>query len=458
MKLHIKSILAGAALMASTSMLAQYTNSGYFTSGHLYRHELNPALHGDKGYVSMPALGNLNLGLHGNLNMQNFLYNVNGRTTTFMNPAVSTAEVLKNIKDKNKLTFDTKIQILSVGFKAFGGYNTIGINALANVGITLPGSIFHMAKEGLENKSYDLSGVNAQAKAYAELALGHSRQVTDALSIGAKVKVLLGGASIQAQLQKAQLNLNPNGYWDVEADAQIEASVKGLQFETEMADRDTNPRKHISGMKVEGAGLNGFGLGLDLGAEYKVTDDLAISAAITDLGFIHWNNKIVGKTYDNNHFTTDKYIFNIDEDEPNNFEDEMEKLTDDLASLADLEDKGDQGSCSQGLGTTFRIGVEYKMPFYDKLSLGLLNTTRLQSNYNWTDFRLSANIAPIKAISAGINLSVGTYGTSMGWILDFHPKGFGLFLAMDHTLGKVCKQFIPLKSNADLSLGINFPL
>lgn len=444
-------------MMASaTSLMAQETNSGYFTSGYLYRHELNPAFDGGQGYVSMPILGNLNLGLRGNLNMENFIYNVNGKTTTFMNPNVSADEVLKNIKDQNKLMLDLKLQILSVGFKAFGGYNTVGLNIRNHTGVTLPGSLFRMAKEGIENKSYDLSGLNVSENAYAEIALGHSHKINEDLTVGAKAKILLGAANLEAKLNKANLNLNAEGNWNVEAEAQIEASVKGLKYESELSDTE-NPRMHVTDLDVDGPGLNGFGLAFDLGAEYKIIDGLAVSAAFTDLGFINWSNRLLAKSYPGNHVTTSDYIFNVDDNSANNFEDELDKLGDDLAGLADLQDLGDQGSTSKGLGSTMRIGVEYKMPFYDKLSVGLLNTTRFQSNYNWTEFRLAANVAPIKAISLGLNYAVGTFGSSFGWIVDIHPKGFNLFLAMDHTIGSVSKQFIPLKSNAHLNFGINIP-
>ena len=456
MRLHIKTILAGAALMASSAMQAQYTSSGYFTDGYLYRHELNPAFGSSQGYISMPVLGNLNLGLRGDLHMQNFIYNVNGRTTTFMNPNVSADEVLANVKDQNKLSLDLKMQLLSFGFKGLGGYNTFGLNVRTNMGVNLPGNLFRMAKEGLENKTYDLSGLDVQAKAYAEVALGHSHKINDNLTIGAKAKVLIGGAGVTAKLNQADLALNPNGYWDVTADAEIQASVKGLKFETEMADRETNPRKHVSGMDIDGAGINGLGVAFDLGAEYKINRDLSVSAAILDLGFINWKQTMLAKTYDNNKFTTSKYTFNVDDEATNNFEDEMDRLVDDLAALADLEDKGDIGKRKDGLDATMNLGVEYKLPVYRKLSFGLMNTTRF-GDYSWTDFRLSANIAPVKVLSMGVNYSVGTYGSSFGWIFNLHPSGFNLFLAMDHTLGKVSKEFVPLHSNAHVNLGINFP-
>lgn len=434
--------------------MAQYTETGYFSKGYLYNHELNPALNGDQGYVSFPILGNMNFGLRGNLNMSSILYSVNGKTTTFMSPDVPTEDVLKNIKDNNKLTFDLKIQLLSFGFKAFGGYNTFGLNTRTNVGIAVPGSLFRLAKEGVGNDSYDLSGLNVNAKAFAEVALGHSHKITDQLTIGAKVKVLLGGGAIDAKLNQAVLNLNEDK-WDATVDAEVLASVKGMTFETEM--NEEKHRERVSGFDVDGAGLNGFGLGLDLGATYDITKDLTVSAAITDLGFINWSESRLAKTYPGNTVSTDDHIFSVDENDPNNFEDEMEKLGDDFAALADLQDKGDQGSHKTGLGSTMRVGVEYKMPFYDKLSVGLLNTTRFQKDYGWTDFRLSANIAPVKAISLGANFAVGTYGSSFGWIVDVHPKGFNLFVAMDHTIGKVSKQFVPLSSNAQLNFGLNFP-
>lgn len=63
----------------------------------------------------------------------------------------------------------------------------------------------------------------------------------------------------------------------------------------------------------------------------------------------------------------------------------------------------------------------------------------------------------MKCFSADANVAFGTYGTSFGWMLSVHPKGFNLFLGMDHTLGKVTKEFAPLSSNASVNLGINFP-
>lgn len=124
----------------------------------------------------------------------------------------------------------------------------------------------------------------------------------------------------------------------------------------------------------------------------------------------------------------------------------------------ELDDMGDTGGKTRMLGATMNLGVEYTLPVYRKLTFGLLNTTRIQGEYTWTDFRLSANVAPVKCFDASVNMSAGTYGVGFGWLLNFHTKGFNMFLGMDRTLGKVTKQFVPLSSNGSVNIGINFPL
>lgn len=52
-------------------------------------------------------------------------------------------------------------------------------------------------------------------------------------------------------------------------------------------------------------------------------------------------------------------------------------------------------------------------------------------------------------------MSVNSFTTSFGWVLNIHPKGFNFFVGMDHILGKQSKESIPLSSNASLTIGMN---
>ncbi|MDO5524581.1 MAG: DUF5723 family protein [Prevotella sp.] len=461
MKFNINNkIVVAALLMSASAAMAQNTNSGYFTDSYLYRHEMNPAFSNEQNYVAMPALGNVNVAMRGNLAVSDVLYNVNGRTTTFLNPNVSASEFLGNINDKNRIGSDIKLEILSAGFKGWGGYNTIGISVRSNVNTTIPGSLLRLAKQGAENKTYDIKDFNAHADAYAELALGHSRKINEQWSVGGKFKVLLGGANIDAKFNKAQLSLGENE-WTAVTNAEINTSIKGFKYieETKMRGPEGDQKSHtyVNDMDVDGAGINGFGLALDLGAEFKLNDNWKFSAAVLDLGFINWSNNMLASTDGDKHFSTDKYIFNVDDDASNSFDNEINSMGEGLSSLYELRDKGDQGGHSKMLGATINLGAEYVFPYYKKLTFGLLSTTRLQSNYGWTECRLSANVAPVKCLSAGVNFAAGTYGCAFGWVMNVHTTGFNLFAAMDRTFASTAKQGIPLSGNGSVNVGINFP-
>lgn len=451
----IISAAMAAMILLPTALRAQDLSSGYFVEDYTYRYQMNPAFGNSQNFISMPALGNLNVGLHGNLGISDVLYNVDGKTTTFMNPKLSSDEVLKNINDVNRIGTLDKIGILSAGFKAFGGYNTVSINAVADVSVKVPGEMFNLLKNGVANKTYDLGNLRASGVAYGEIAFGHSRQVMKGLRVGATLKFMLGGGYMDAHMRNANLVLGENE-WTVTTDADLRSSVKGLTYKTKVNDRTGH--RYVNGIDVDGTGLNGFGMALDLGAVYETpVKGLTVSLALLDLGFISWNNDMLATTNGEKTFTTDKYTFNADDDAPNSFSKEWDRLRDDFSAIYELDDMGDQGGRTSMPHATLNIGVQYALPMYNKLTFGLLNTTRLAGDFTTTDFRLSANIAPCRIFSGGVNLGVGTFGASFGWVANLHLTGFNFFLGMDRVPGKLCKQGVPLSSNAQVTMGINFP-
>ncbi len=453
MKLNISRIFIATALATTAiAVSAQDTRSGYFLDDYTYRYQMNPAFANSKNFVAIPAIGNMNVAMHGSLHMSDILYNVDGRTTTFLNPKISAAEVMGNLNDNNRLGADIKLTILAGGFKAFGGYNTITVSARTAFEAQLPKSLFSLLKEGVTNKTYDISDVSAYANAYAELALGHSRQINKQWRVGATLKVLLGGGYLDAKLNNAQLALGEND-WTIKSNGEISANIKGLRYKTDINDRTGH--EYVSGAEIDGAGLNGFGMAIDLGATYKPLRDWTFSAAVIDLGFINWSNNMLASTNGTKTFNTDRYTFNVDDDASNSFKNEWDNIKDDLSALYELDDMGDTGSKTRMLGATLNLGAEYTLPVYRKLTFGLLNTTRIQGKYTWTDFRLSANVAPAKCFDAGVNMSAGTFGIGFGWLLNLHVPGYNFFVGMDRTLGKVSKQFVPLNSNASVNLGMN---
>lgn len=453
MKINIKSIILGFCLAIAATAVAQHTNSGYFLDGYLFRYQMNPAIGNNQNYVSMPGLTNINVAERGTLGVTDIFYNINGRTATFMHPDVSAEEALSKIKGTNHVGVNTKIDVLSCGFKAFGGYNTVSIGARANAAVKLPDDLFRLLKEGVANDTYNIANVAAHADAYAEIALNHSRQITKNVRIGVTFKGLVGAGNVDLDFKKAQLELREDA-WDVVTDAEVRASVKNLQYISTISEETGNMR--IDDVEIEKFGVAGFGAAVDLGAVVNI-GDFEVSAALLDLGAISWSNNYLASTGGEHRFTTDKYTFNVDDEAANSFENEFERMGDDLAVLYEVKDMGDQGSRLRMLATTLNLGVKYTLPTYKKLCFGFLSSSRLQGDFSWTEVRLSANYAPCRFFSMGANVATGTIGTGLGWMINLHPGGFNLFAGMDYTCLELAKPGVPKNSTTTVNFGINIP-
>lgn len=458
-------MMTAAMTLCGTAVTAQTMNSAYFTGDYKYRHDLNPAYGNEQNYISWPALGNLNVSTHGNFGYGDVVMNnpmfgkgSDKKMTTFLNPYISSSDALSGFsKGNNRISGNVNITILSAGFKAFGGYNTIELGARTSFGMSLPYELFEFAKN-TGNKSYDIGDVTANATAFAQLAFGHSHQIGDKLRIGAKVKFLFGGARADLKMENLKADLTADDKWTVTGKATANVSMKGftyLESEEEYNDPQRGTYRKVDDVDIDGAGLGGFGMAFDLGGIYKINRDWTVSAAVVDLGFINWSNNMQATN------RSQSFIFNgfhdtaVKSDHTNSLDNQADKYGDQIADFANLSDEGDQGSRSTGFGATVNVGCEYTLPVYRKLTFGLLSSTRINGDHTWTEGRLSANVAPLKWLDGGINVAVNSYTASMGWVLNIHPKGQNFFIGMDHLLGKTSKEFIPLSSNASVCVGFN---
>ena len=452
MKKYILSgILASIAFSAAYAQTNAY--SAYFLDNFLYRHQMNPAMGNDNNFISFPGLGNLSLGMQGDMHLSKFLYNLDGKTVLFTNPGLPDSKV-KRFGEKNSLGVNMRENILAGGFKAWGGYNSISISAVANSQVSAPGSLLNMLRDGIKNDTYDIRNLMVYANSYAEIALNHSREIKQVpgLRVGASLKLLVGVANAYGKFNKAHLTLGTDS-WDIVSQGDIYISGKGIDWETDY--NEDAHREYVNGIKLDKFSVpNGFGASIDLGATYK-WNNFNFSLAILDLGGIHWSKTKKASTNGERHFQSNDYIFEINGDDET---DEWDRLKDDISAIYQLEPEKGNFSRSTMQGTTLNVGVEYELPYYNPLSFGLLNTTRMCGGYSWTEFRLSANITPVKYVSASANLVCGTFGVGFGWILNVTTgKGFNIFLGMDKVPGKLTKQYVPLNSNANFNLGINIP-
>ena len=475
MNKNIKYTLAAMVFACWGNAMAQNPYGAYFMDGYAFGHQMNPAKEYDRsGYFSTPLSGNTNIALRGNLNLKDVLYtNPNGKgLVTYLHPSISVDEAMSHFSSDNKLISDFRYDLFSVGFHALKGYNTIGLGLRINGGVNIPYGLLDLTKN-LQNKDYSISDLGVSAQSYAELSYGYSTNVTPYLRIGGKAKVLFGLAYTKAKMDDLTLNLKDENQWTATAHVRAEVGIKGFTWgepkvkEYSDAYKENNPGADtyesvdFDNADVDGFGLGGFGLGFDLGAELDLgklglVDGLKASAAILDVGFIKWKDVAVAQNK-GAEFKFDGFQdVKVDDGNGTKLDDQTDDIGDRLSDLFAIEEKGTE-STTTTLGATLNVGVEYTLPTYNKLSFGLLSTTRIQGEYSWNEERLSVNYHPAKWFEVGVSGGVGTLGTSVGWVFNCHPAGINLFLAGDHIIGKLSKQGIPLNSNADISLGITVP-
>lgn len=464
MKILNKYIAIAAMGFAATGASAQALNSGYFLDGYLFKHQLNPALKSDKSYFSIPVLGNINIGTKGNVGLGSFLYpTANNGLTTFLNSSISADEFLGGLKDLNRMSMDINMSIFSMGLNKWGGFNTLDIGLRSSSSIFVPKDMFEFMKIGQsgERTEYNMGDMGFSTSNYVEIALGHSRQLFDKLRVGAKFKVLLGAGYANLSLKNTKVTLSED-VWEINANGEMNAAIAGLTIPTkeESGKEINNPDEatlvDFDNMEYNSPGLSGFGMAIDLGATYEVMDNLTVSAAIKDLGFMSWSNNTYASTNNESWTFEGFHDVSIEEGSDNSLDNQIDRLTDDLENYTNLHRRSTGGRLSRAMAATLNIGAEYALPMYDKLSFGFLSSTRINGKYSWSEGRFSANVSPLSWFEAGVNYGISSFGSTMGAIVNFHPKGFSFFLGMDYLIGKVNPQFIPINNmNANVSMGFN---
>ncbi|MBO7302459.1 MAG: hypothetical protein J6U58_07105 [Bacteroidaceae bacterium] len=455
MKNIVKKYIGILLLLCVSSISYAQTESlstGYFLEGNLYRYRLNPAFMGVRGYVAFPAIGNVNMNLASNVGLANFLFPTNdGRLALFLHPDVSADDFNSALNDENKFVTGVDLNIASTAFFAFGGYNTIDLVLHSRLGVSVPRDMFMFMKD-MGHEAYNVSDLGVYTKNYIDLSIGHSHKITKDLTIGARLKLLLGVAYAELLMEKMEMQMSDT-QWMINAKGHA-AVAAGFKF-------TTDENGVVDAIGDFRPGINGVGFGVDLGATYDLsnvlTKGLIVSASVNDISFMKWNNVSKAGINPESPYVFDGFDALSIGEEGDESGSAFEQIGEDLNDFFAFRDMGVVDK-KEMLGATLNVGVEYKMPFYDKMSVGALFSNRFDKLSPFTKGSLMLNISPAKVFDFALSGSVSTYGWNWGAMMNFHCTGFNLFVGAENFIGKVSKQYVPLeKTNTNISFGINFP-
>lgn len=460
---YMAAALTMAAAILPTS--AQELRTSYFMETSNYRHQMNPALL-DSPYVGL-LFSNINIGMTGNIGAKQFIFDTNGlpgytgnyRYTTFMDPNVDAKTFLNKLHDKNRFDLYLNYNLFSVGFKAWGGVNLLELNLRSNTNLTLPKGLFEFAKTAGEKEHYEFGGLGMRTQNYMELALGHSRDINDQWRVGGKLKFLIGAAYADFTADNVTLDMTEDA-WRIQSNAQVKASLlKSDVIHEDPSKNSADGRPRVKELDNFGFSLPGFGMALDLGVTYKPIENLTLSAAITDLGFISWKNTHHASSQGDYTFDGFNNIYiGSDKDQTEDIDDQFDQIGDDLEEMFSVYDDGTK-TATQALAATLNVGAEYKLPAYDKLKFGFLYTSRIHGKYSWHQGMLNVGVRPVKWFECNVNGAVTSTGVTAGGMLSLKAPHFNFYIAADRFFSKLGKQGVPLNSsNGNITFGMTFPL
>lgn len=454
MKRLIYIILTALSFCVAASAQHNF-RTGYFLDGYTYNHKLNPALASDRGYFAIPVLGYTTLGVETNMSLAKFLYpDGKGNLDLFLSPNVSAQDFLKGIHTNNPLNANLDLSVFSLGFHAGKSFNTLDLSFKADARSNLPGSLFSWAKQA--GNVLDMSDFGVNADARVEFSYGYSRKIGEKLRIGAKLKFIAALAKASYAADHLILTMNEDK-WRLTSQGSGYFYAPGVSIQTD-------DLRHLNGIdilsdneKIIEAALNArnFGAALDLGFTYDIFNWLTVSASVTDLGGVRWSglSKLGSDAYSVEYSGFDN-IGNEDQD----VEATLSDLGDELIEMIQPKVMSTDNTLIEMLSMTAHAGLELRLPFYKRLSAGLLGTYRYDGPYSWWEARASLNWALFRWLSFSGSYAQSTYGESYGGAINFHPNVLNIFVGIDSFKPalNVTDQYIPIDSfNTNLAIGVN---
>lgn len=478
MKKRILTYIAAASfaiLCSCTEAMAQQNfRTGYFLDGYAYRYKFNPAFQGERGYFALPVIGRTGIGIESSLAMSDLIYPVSdGKLVTFLHPDVQASEFMRGISNVNKLAANIDMGILSTGFRSGKSYHTIDMSLRADVGINLPGSIFEFAKNGSSagRTAYDINNLGAKLDSRFEIAYGYSRSISKNIYVGARIKFLLGGARASVLMDRMTVEMSENR-WAVRGSGNLVTSGM-LAFKTKAVagTSDSPSSDNIIAFEpylsmFEGPGetgnllgnLSNFGAAADLGITWNFLRYFTLSASVLDLGFMSWSNTSRAYAPDEP-WEFSGFGDNIGSEGSLSLGEQLEGMGKDLLNALSFERREAGLRSAESLAMTVHVGLEARMPFYERMSFGLLGTHRFDGLYSWTEGRVSLNLSPLKWLSITGNYAISDFGHSAGAAVSLHTKGFNLCIGTDSFLPftNVTPQFVPIDNwNTNVILSMSF--
>ncbi len=390
-----------------------------------------------------------------NVGASSFLFPSGDKLVTGLHSSVSAEEFLGGLKPVNSYYSQINYNLLSYGWKGVSGYHSVDIGARVNYGLSVPEEIFRILKTGTAQSPYDLASLKAFGNLYGEIAYSYALPLGDNLSLGARVKLLVGLNSVDMVVRKLELTTTEEQYV-VDIDADVDLTNRNKKV-------GTDGDGYLDYTSFSGKGKlgtpTGAGLAMDLGLVWKPFTGFTLSASAMDLGGILWYYGNAGKSSGTYTFEGLKDIT----------DEEMDKD----AILSKIKDAGeellsvvkpkavDEQWKVKAIPLSAKMKASYALPFLDMLSVdfsGLYTGYRYCVPYWEARGGLSFDYPGIARLE--LNAGSGACGFVYGINGSVDFLRFSLYASYENGTGGVIPyEGIPLKANnKQFTIGLTYKL
>ena len=333
----------------------------------------------------------------------------------------------KSLWKRNYIMADIRNELFGLGITVKKNYFSLSVTNRIMSTIIYPKDLIVLALEGngrsLLGERANLDGLGAQIDGYVEYALGYNREINDKLRVGGRLKFLSGYANLSTKKSKLGLTTDEETF-DLTLDGKFKFASSG--FSSALSLDSSNDE----GFDYKNAfNFKNFGMAVDLGATYKITDKIEVSASLLDLGFVRWKTQIASYETDNLDFRFEGVDLNAFLQDSTDY---IDRLADSLLSKVDKDFTHDP--YSSALSARFYLGAKYHVT--DWFSAGITSYNQIVNNRLRSALILSGTIQLKNWI--GFTANYSTYGRSWGNIglgLTLRGGPIQFYVMTDNILG-----------------------
>lgn len=475
MKKLTKVVLSTALILASaTGAFAQQNfRTAYFIDGYAQRYKFNPAFAYERNFVSL-ALANTNASFESNASLSSMIAIPKDlKAQSFMSAEFPMESFMSKLNDVNKLNAGVGVDLLTAGFWTGKIFHTIDLSVRGDMSVSIPKDVLQMMKNCASGQEFKVGDVNGAFSAWLEAGYGISGEVYDGVRLGARVKFLAAAGRMDMSSHNTVLTPDGVNKWTVTSENEMHTYFPGgMRFVTHGEHGDVTPGNPIYDFvkfkdmqKPASTGeyfkkIPGYGMSVDFGLSADFAEYFNISASVSDLGFIKWGRHRAAYN-PSTPWTFTGFDGNLPAEKSlkDQFSDINDMLDECYAFVYDDGCKGENYLAAkiELLTVNANLGFRAKMPFYDRLSLGLLGTYRHNNYVQMYEGRFNATVSPLDWLDLAVDYAYSNFGHSAGFAANFHCKGINVFFGTDSLIPIFAmKKGIPQsKTNTNLTFGVN---